>query len=249
MTNHHRRFLLAVFLVITFNLRPLSQQQITRYELGGSVGAFVYQGDLTPLRLGSFPTTRWGFNLFGSRILNPSFSIRANLAIGGLAGDDAKYAIPEYRRQRNFRFRSSLIELSGLLVWNPLQGNYEDRGFTPYIYGGAGLGMLRIRRDWSDYNTAYFETSDLTARLALDAAHSVPQWIPVIPLGAGLRYGFSPRIVLMAESSYRLVFTDYLDGFSKAANPERNDHYQTYNIGAIYRLGKKNLLGCPVIRY
>jgi hypothetical protein len=43
--------------------------------------------------------------------------------------------------------------------------------------------------------------------------------------------------------------TDYLDGFSQAANPTENDHYGIYSIGAVYRIGKKNTLACPVVRY
>ena len=70
----------------------------------------------------------------------------------------------------------------------------------------------------------------------------------MIPVGAGIRYNLSPRIALTAEGSYRLVFTDYLDGFSVAANPKQNDHYHTMNVGVVYRLGKKNKLDCPVVR-
>jgi hypothetical protein len=68
-------------------------------------------------------------------------------------------------------------------------------------------------------------------------------------VGIGLRYGISSRLAVSVESSYRLMFTDYLDGFSQAANPEKNDHYHSTTIGLIYRIGKKNMLGCPVLRY
>ena len=232
----------------SFNIYSLNAQ-LTSIEIGASVGTFVYQGDLTPSRFGSFRTQRPGIGIHVAKILNSSMTARINLAIGSLRGNDASYDKPEFRQQRNFNFSSSLVELSGLITWNPLKRNYADKGLSPYLFGGAGVSYLNIRRDWSNFNPAYFgETSDLPDRIAVDANHSTPSFIPVIPVGAGIRYGLTPRIALTAEASYRFVFTDYLDGFSVAANPKQNDHYHTINVGAVYRLGKKNKLDCPVVR-
>ena len=64
-------------------------------------------GDLTPNRLGSYRTLKPAINLFASGIFSPSWSVRANLGIGKLKGDDSKYALPEYRQQRNFLFTAS----------------------------------------------------------------------------------------------------------------------------------------------
>ncbi len=225
-----------------------SQTNIPKYEFGLHLNSFIYQGDLTPERLGSFKTMRWGINLFGSRIMSPSFSLRTNLAIGGLRGDDALYDEPEYRKQRNFNFNTRVIELTQLIVWNPLRTNYRDKGFSPYLFSGIGFNFVKIKRDWSNFNGEYFD-ADYLEKFALDTAHSVPKNIPVIPIGAGFRYDISPRLAVSAEASYRLTFTDYLDGFSEAANPNRKDNYYTIGVGIIYRAGKKNMLNCPVVRY
>ena len=244
-------FSIAAAILMTLQSVSLKGQvNASKYEIGIGLGGFIYQGDLTPNRFGSFETMRFGINIHGSKIMNRSFLVRTNLAIGGLKGDDAKYNNPEFRKQRNFNFHSLVIELSQLLAWNPMGKNYEEKGLSPYLFGGAGISFLKIKRDWSNFNAAYFgDGSDLPNQIATDAAHSLPKMIPVIPLGLGLRYGLTQRIVINAESSYRLVFTDYLDGFSQAANPDKNDHYQTITVGAIYRIGKKNMLDCPVIRY
>ena len=87
----------------------------------------------------------------------------------------------------------------------------------------------------------------MQAGLAVDAAKSLPPIIPVLPVGAGVRYSLNDRFSLIGETSYRLSFTDYLDGFSKAANPNKNDHYLSHSIGVIYSFKKKNNkeLGCP----
>lgn len=227
-----------------------AQLNVAKYEIGIAAAGFIYQGDLTPNRFGSFETMRFGINIHGSKIMSRSFLVRANIAIGGLRGDDAVYNNPAFRKQRNFNFRSPLTELSLLLVWNPFGTNYSDKGFSPYLFGGPGLSLLNIKRDWSNFNAAYFgDGSDLANRIATDAAQSPPGLIPVIPLGVGVRYQLTQRIAINAETSYRLAFTDYLDGFSQAANPEKRDQYQTISIGTIYRIGKKNMLDCPVVRY
>lgn len=248
MINYQRKLagLIVILLLNFFSLA--AQSNISKYEIGASIGSFVYMGDLTPSRFGSFRTTRIGLNLHGSKILSPSFLLRLNLAIGGLRGDDAKYDNPEYRKERALNFRSRVIELAPMLVWNPLRSNYNDKGLSPYLFGGAGLSFVRIRRDWSRFNMEYFG-EDVEAGLARDINQSLPRVIPVVPLGIGMRYGVSSRLAVNAEASYRLVFTDYLDGFSHAANPERKDNYHTIMVGAIYRIGKKNTMDCPVVKY
>jgi hypothetical protein len=253
---NQRKFIIT-FLMITGQLsvglfygqQLAAQVNVPKFEIGAGIGGYVYQGDLTPSRFGSFKTTRVGLNIYFSKLLSPSFATRTNLAIAGLRGDESKYDDPEYRQQRNFKFRSPVFEISQLLLWNPLKRNYDDRGFYPYLFGGAGISFIDVRRDWSNYNPEYFSATDVSARLSLDSAHSTPRVIPVIPLGVGLRYGISSRLAVSVESSYRLMFTDYLDGFSQSVNPDKNDHYHSTTIGIIYRIGKKNMLACPVLRY
>lgn len=225
--------------------------QENKFEWGASIGFVVYQGDLTPERLGAFKTQKFAVNINASRILNPTFSIRGNLLISSLKADDGVYDNPEFRQLRNFNFTSPLIELSAQLVFNITAKNDADKGLSPYVFGGAGVAFLNVKRDWSRLDRAYFEAQNhvLTDGLAIDSAHSLPKVIPVIPVGGGLRYFFSPQWGVNAEASYRLSYTDYLDGFSEAANPELKDHYLNYAIGVIYRPGKKNKLGCPVIKY
>ena len=224
-----------------------SQPGIAKFELGVSLGTFIYQGDLAPSHIGSVRTQKLGLNLFANKILNNSFLLRTNLAVGKLKGDDAKYANPEYRQQRNFYFTSSVIEISEQLLWNPLSKNYDSKGFSPYLFAGVGYSFLNIKRDWSRFNAEYFPESTLNG-LTTDIQHKLPKGIPVIPVGIGIRYALSSKIFIGAESSYRFISTDYLDGFSQAADPVKRDNYYSNSIGIIYRFGNKNRLKCPVIR-
>lgn len=228
-----------------------------KYEVGAMVGTFIYQGDLTPQRFGSFKTPGWNANFFINRLFGNSFSLRTNLVLGKLKGDDAAYSFPEYRKQRAFRFHSTVIEFSELGVWNILGKNFErnistaekSRGsLSPYLMAGGGLTVLNIKRDWSRLNVEYFDpTNPLFAGLALDSAHALPKLLPVISIGGGLRYSLSQQLFLSAEMVYRFPGTDYLDGFSKSVNPEKGDHYYSISIGVVYRFGIKNTLNCPPV--
>jgi opacity protein-like surface antigen len=240
--------LFVILFVNSFNAN--GQTNIPKFQFGISAGTFIYQGDLTPSRFGSYQTLKPAINFFASKLFSSSFSLRANLAFGKLKGDDAKYDNPEYRQQRNFNFTSPVAEISGIAEWNILGRNYSTNGFAPYLFAGAGFSFLRIKRDWSNFNTEYFGAeSEVITGLLADAQHSLPKGLLVFPVGAGVRYYLSDKIGISAETSYRLFSADYLDGFSQAANPERSDNYYSHTIGIVYRLGKNNTLACPVIKY
>lgn len=225
-----------------------SQSGIPKYEFGINAGTYIYLGDLTPTDLGSFKTPGFGISLFRNRLLNNSFSLRTNLALGKLKGDDSKYPTPGWRQERNFKFTSPVFEISELLVWDILGKNIIAKGFSPYFFGGVGYTFLNIKRDWGNFNKVYFAAEPkVIAGLSADAAHSIPRGIPVLPVGVGVKYALTSKISIHAETSYRYTFTDYLDGFSQAASASKKDSYYSFSIGLIFRSGRKNMLDCPVI--
>jgi len=229
-------------LFLLANNQTHAQVDLTKFEIGLTGGIFVYQGDLTPSPFGSYRTMRPTVNLFVNRILNPSFSLRTSLFYGGLSGNDAAYQIPEWRQQRSLIFKARTFELSELLVWNAWS---TERKFVPYVFGGIGLSFLSIKRDWSHFNGEFFTSEDLSSRVAADLAHETPKLMPVVPVGIGIQYSIKKNLSVIAETAYRFTRTDYLDGFSKAGNPELNDHYQSHTIGVLYKFGKKSNLNCP----
>jgi len=139
-------------------------------------------------------------------------------------------------------FNATALELSELLVWNAWS---TDRTFTPYVFGGIGLSFLNIKRDYSNFNGEFFTSEDLASRLTEDISHDPPKLVPVVPIGIGVQYALRKNLSLIGETAYRLTRTDYLDGFSKAGNPELYDHYQSHTVGVLYKFGKKNNLNCP----
>ena len=133
------------------HLLAAGQQGFPKFEIGINAGVFVYQGDLTPSQFGSYNTLKPELNFFVNRIISPVFSLRTNLALGGLKGDDAKYSAPKYRQQRNFNFNSPAFEVSELLIAYPFKNNTSrpSSGLSPYLFAGLGLSVLSIKRDWS----------------------------------------------------------------------------------------------------
>jgi len=242
---------IVVFWFIGFSYTLMAQVNNSKIEIGAAAGVFIYQGDLTPSSLGSFRTLQPGFNLFASKVINHSFSLRANLAFGKLYGNDARYSSPAWRQERNFVFQSRFSEITGLLVFDPLSQNLrtERSKVSPYLFTGAGVSYMDTKRDWSKFNASYFAAEpSILAGLDVDTKKAASRIIPVIPAGAGLRYRLSGNLSVNLETAYRFSFTDYMDGFSQSANPSKRDHYFSQTIGLIYSLGRRNFLKCPVIR-
>ena len=64
------------------HLLAASQSGLLKIEIGVNAGVFVYQGDLTPSRFGSYHTLKPELNFFVNKIISPLFSLRTNLALG-----------------------------------------------------------------------------------------------------------------------------------------------------------------------
>lgn len=242
----------AVLALVSVSKYTSAQKEEWKWQAGLNAGLLVYQGDLTPSTLGSYRTATPTVGLYVSRILNPYFAIRANAVFGSLKGDDARYSSPSWRKLRNLNFSTPLTEVTGLFVWNPYGNNSNEIGmrFTPYLMGGAGITFLNIRRDYSKMDrTAFPEGSKQRLGVSLDSVHSLPRSTFALPLGAGVAYYLNSQFSLTFETLYRYTFTDYLDGFSHAADPNHKDAYHSHTLGLVYRFGKKNQLDCPPMKY
>jgi opacity protein-like surface antigen len=227
-----------------------AQLNLHNWQVGINAGTFVYQGDLTPQTFGSYKTLKPTLGFYISRILNPSFLLRTNIAAGRLLGADARYSSPAYRQQRNLRFTSPVTEISELMVWNMFGNNGNEIGnrFSPYVFGGVGVSFLKVDRS-SNLNKSYFVNEpNVTSGLAADMNKTPPRAILVLPAGIGVEYFLTSNLSLTAETNFRYTFTDYLDGFSQVANPKKKDFYQSHTVGLVFKFNKNKGLPCPVIK-
>lgn len=243
------RSIVIVFFSLVLVAQKSNAQFYKDMSIGLNAGAYIYQGDLTPNNLGSFRTIQPGFSIFAKKPINHFLAARIHISIARLKGDDSRYSKPDFRQQRNFYFTTPVKEFSAQLVWNIFGRNYEERGIMPYVFSGAGVSLISVKKDHSRMNPAVFgETSEVYAGLAVDNAKGTPRALLSVPVGIGAEYPLSDRFSINIETSYRFIFTDYLDGFSQSANPKLQDHYHSTSAGIIYKFGKKDTgIGCPVI--
>lgn len=234
-----KKCFVVLLCVIPF-ARIFSQEPRGRNEIGIHAGGFFYLGDLAPDVVGSYKTARPAAGLYYTRHFNSYWSARANIMFGELAGDDSLNKKPAYMRKRNFRFHSPLAEASLVAQFDVFGTNTETpvTKISPYLFAGIGVSFLNITRDWSRIDSSMIHVGSSTlAGLTRDNLTKPPTVIPVIPMGVGIKYHAWQHIAFTAEINYRYTFTDYIDGFSYAANPERKDGYYSATVGAVYNFG------------
>ncbi len=245
---HHLSAMLCVLLLATSTTQAQFYKDMS---IGIGAGAYIYQGDLTPARLGAFQSASTGIQLFAQKPISSYLSGRFNINIARLAANEANYSNPAWRQDRAFSFTTPVKEFTALVIWN-MKGNNDDRrGWMPYVLAGAGISFVRPATDFSKININVFKAgSNVQLGIAADIAHGPAKKLLAIPVGLGLEKSISDRFSLQLESSYRFLFNDYLDGVSQAANPSIKDHYHSTTLNLVYKFGKKdNGVGCPIMKY
>jgi hypothetical protein len=231
--------------------RLCAQFTPSKFEIGINAGTLIYQGDLSASALGYTKSLKPSVGIWASKSLDDYLSLRANIVRGAIGADESTYASPAWRRHRNFAFSTSVTEFSTVLVWDLLGKTYGEgmRRLSPYFFIGAGFTILNVKRDWSRFDTSYFNSKSSAAiGLGIDTLHKTPWIVGVIPVGAGIRYMLTNHIYLNVEGTYRFTGSDYIDGFKYAGNPKRNDQYYGLSIGASYRFGSDRM-DCPKVRF
>ena len=202
------------FVITLATQKTLAQFTPSKWEVGINAGVLIYQGDLSESPLGYTKKLNPSVELWVSKSIDSYFSIRANLLQSSLIADDSKYSYPDWRRHRNFLFTSTVTEISAEFVWD-LNGKTYREGmhrYSPYFFAGAGVAALHINRNWSRFDTTYYDSKSPTAQgLEMDTLHKTPTFLPVVPVGAGVRYMITTQMFLNAEFTYRITSSDYID--------------------------------------
>jgi hypothetical protein len=221
--------------------------KFSRWEIGGGISAFIYQGDLTPRRFGSMGTTKPGIILFANYKLKNQLKAQVAFALGNLKADESIYNIPIWRQHRNLSFTTPVKEIQLKVSYDIFKQYKEDEAlFFPYISAGVGLGFFNIKKNYDRFEEKYFEQEkNIIDGLANDNNQKLPATLLTIPVAIGVKKMYNERINLFAELNYRFINTDFLDGFSNVANPKNQDMYYTITVGVIYNFNKNNSLKCP----
>ena len=205
------------------------------WDAGLMAGTMFYYGELhcTPQW---YKEIRPGGGAYARYSFSDKIAARFNFETGQITGKDANFEEP-WRKLRNFSFAGNLYSGSLLLEWEPFGGwRYGKFGkfhrmLSPYVNAGVGVAYVNPKTNFSTPNSV----TDSTAIFADQSNKKFTHLI--IPIGAGIRYDLNASWTVGLEGSFRIPVTgaDYLDGVSKAGNPEKRDWYETANLTVGYR--------------
>lgn len=183
-------------------------------ELGGTIGASYYIGDLNPDR--HYPRDT---KLAGGLIYRYNFNDRYAIRLQGLYGTLQAYdsdSKDELQQLRDLHFRSRLIEAGLLFEINFFKyrsKGKEGRNYTPFIF--AGLAYFRaspqaqLDDTWYDLQPLGTEGQGTSSR----GGEAYPVDHFAIPFGVGFKWN-AGRLDFQLEWGMRRTNTDYVDDVS-----------------------------------
>jgi OmpA-OmpF porin, OOP family len=203
-------------------------------ELGLLGGFSLYTGDAHCEKFLFKNSLNLAGGAFFRYYLSDAFAVRANFLAGKIKGDDRNYPGLEHGN-RNFKFTSNVFDATAILDFEPFakrryRGGKFHRIFSPYVFVGAGIINANPNTDYNETNNF-----NIAREIAEDKANTKKTNL-TIPFGLGWKFDLTERLVLGGEVSYRNPFSDYLDGISKAGNPDAKDWYETGTFTLAYRL-------------
>lgn len=241
-----KKFIYTGFLSLFMVLNLFSQPQKWEGEL--SIGISNYLGDLVEKQVApSFNESNLAFGLKFNYALSKTTNIQLAGIYARFSGSDQNFSNNDFH-QRAFEFSSNIIELGGRLKWEPFGKNrYDNRNhfqkiISPYLFVGAGLGVLNASPD--------FSKSKFTNRTGINADIAAVEKAKinfVTPVGGGIRFDVNNNTAIDVELSLYSPYSDYIDGVSEAGNPDKKDWYYIASIGLAKKIGKKDTDGDGII--
>lgn len=213
--------------------------QIDYWQGGLFIGATAFSGDINPELTPDISDISLAFGISGKVDVLPKLGFKGSLSYAKLLGDDANY---EVRESRGYRFNTTVFELAGVAEWEPFGSDryYSDAGgnlvmdklISPYLYAGVGLAFANLETDFSGYQGV---NPVIAQGILADRMEGSNQMALIVPVGGGIKFDLTNTISLALDVGVRISFTDYLDGISEAANPDRNDSYILGGLNILYR--------------
>jgi opacity protein-like surface antigen len=213
--------------------------QQAKWEIGISAGMSPYLGDINKQIVYVPSQSGFGAQLHAKYNFKPSFALRAAAAYMTLKGDDKNFSTPDWRTKRGFSFTNTLMEGSLCLEYDILAKSRERKGNTsaklsPYLVLGGAVAFHDPKATFNEPNIVATAVVISEDKAAVGKMTSF-----AIPLGAGLHYAINPKWSLGLEVTSRVSKSDYLDGISKAGNPNKNDWYALSSLSIIHKFGLK----------
>jgi len=222
-----KQFVIGI-LVLLFVLRASAQEEaiVQEGEIGFSVGASQYFGDLNPNP--RFNTPNLAASGFFRKNLGGYVAIRVAASYAFLAYSDKLNSYNEFMYHRNLSFNTNIWEgtIQGDFNFFKYYPGSEHHRFTPYVTFGIGI---------FDYNPyTYYKGQKVYLRsLGTEGQGSAayPSRKPYgsmalcFPIGAGIKYSLNRNVNIGFEVLYRFTATDYIDDVSTTYAPDAQPQY------------------------
>lgn len=182
-------------------------------SITGGIGLAMYNGDLCSdfscTKPAGYYTLGLGYKLW------PRVFVGAEVDYFGLNGTDEK-------EERGYEFTSKNVELAAYMNFYILEDivkrhsdlNNKTMLVKPYLY----LGVSGMR----------YKVTDNVGETTF------PKYTALVPVGLGVLLDITPRINVKVDAIYKIGFSDYLDGASETANPDKNDAFGMARIKLVY---------------
>lgn len=186
-------------------------------EIGVTLGASYYLGDLNPTTQFPSKSTHLGWGIMLRQPLNDRWAWKTHYYRGKLSAADANSS-SEIQRNRNLSFETDLTELSTQFEFNFFKYHsfVINQNFTPYLYGGLAFFWINPKAELNGnlYELRSYQT-EIREKL-------YPRMQFGIPFGLGFKFKFSHRFMFSLEYGFRRTFTDYIDDVSTSypSNPD-----------------------------
>jgi hypothetical protein len=209
-------------IIIIFFLPLFSFGQ--KWEIGIQLGPSNYQGDLAQDI--TFNETHVAGGIFLKKNPSQYFSHCFSLMQGEISGSDNNF---NSQKIRNLSFQTNITELSYQLEFNffPFSFGLKHEDFTPYVFTGLSLFYFNPKTIYKGqiFELNKLDTEGKVAGNSEKRTYSLYQL--AIPIGGGLKFSISDKIIVGINVGFRTAFTDYLDDVSttyydKALLSEKN---------------------------
>lgn len=209
VNRHHikKQYLLLIMFTLASSV-CISQ----RTELGLFLGGSYYLGDLNPKK--HFLLTGPAIGGLYRYNLNPRFTLKNNIYVGLIRGDDK---ISKSNENRNLNFTSPIGELSIQMEFNffPYVTGHKKYKFSPYIFIGGALSFFQPQ---TEYKGQWYKLQSLSTEGQGTTYNTDKQKYSLInfsmPFGLGFKFSIRDNVCFSPEWGIRKSSTDYIDDVS-----------------------------------
>jgi len=183
-------------------------------EAGFFLGASNYQGDLQPTHF-LFGESKVAYGGFIKYPVLEYLSLRASITKGTISGEDLNSSVNSGRRNRNFNFRSDILDFGLQAEFHPLTLIYQEkRIISPYLMGGINGFTFNPEAFYIDRYYALAPLGTEGQYLEGSGVSPYSRFQIAVPAGVGVEIKISDYNSIALEFGIRKTFTDYLDDVS-----------------------------------